>query len=93
MRARRRRFTLIELLVVVAVIAILAAMILPALVEAKRKAIRVECMGRLKQIGVGYHIYLDDYEGWFYVFAAGLRQAMTTMRTSAAMPTATAIVG
>jgi prepilin-type N-terminal cleavage/methylation domain-containing protein len=63
---RRSGFTLIELLVVVAVIAILLAILLPALRKARTLTKRIACQSNLKQIAVAWNMYLDDNEGQFY---------------------------
>src|SRR5207253_9651919 len=56
----KHAFTLTELLVVIAVIAILAALLFPAISAAKAKARRTACMNNLRQINLGVRMYSDD---------------------------------
>jgi prepilin-type N-terminal cleavage/methylation domain-containing protein len=59
---RNRGFTLIELLIVIAIIAILAALLLPVLASAKRTAQQAYCVNNLKQLGVADLLYVQDYK-------------------------------
>jgi prepilin-type N-terminal cleavage/methylation domain-containing protein len=62
-RARRRGFSLVELLVVIGIIALLIAILMPALSAAKRSADRTACLANLKQIGAGFAMYLQENKG------------------------------
>ena len=55
-----RAFTLLELLVVVAIISLLAALLMPALKNARDQAKSIKCMSNLKQLGQAYAMYADD---------------------------------
>lgn len=60
---KRKGFTLIELLVVIAVIAILMALLLPALNRAKEQGKRAVCLNNAKTLTLGWLLYGDDYDG------------------------------
>ena len=64
---KKSQFTLIELLVVIAIIAILTAMLLPALSAARERARSANCIGKLKQCGLAYNMYSGDNKDYLPV--------------------------
>ena len=59
---RCRAFTLIELLVVIAVIAVLASILFPVFARARENARRTSCLSNLKQVGLAFQMYAQDYD-------------------------------
>ncbi len=68
----RQAFTLIELLVVISIIAILAAMLLPAITLVRDAARSAKCSSNLRQINISYQIYADEQEDTFPCFNTGV---------------------
>jgi len=64
-------FTLIELLVVIVIIGILVAILVPALGRAREESRRAQCKNNLRQIGIGWYLYLDDNDERFPDTSAG----------------------
>jgi prepilin-type N-terminal cleavage/methylation domain-containing protein len=61
---RKEAFTLIEVLVVIAIIGILAALLVPALGQAKKAALRTKCIDHERQLFLAARMFADDHDGW-----------------------------
>lgn len=75
---KRRGFTLIELLVVIAIIAILAAILFPVFAQAREAARKTSCTSNLKQVGIAFGLYTQDFDECFPWAASNLGGATTT---------------
>ena len=69
--SQRKAFTLIELLVTIVIIGILMSILLPAMGMAREHARCAQCANNLRQIGIAWHLYLDDHDEMFPVDIGG----------------------
>jgi len=80
MKMKKNGFTLIELLVVISIIIILVSMLLPALNSARDRAKAAKCLSNIKQTGMTFSLYANDWRGWMpaiYIDASGMYWGQT----------------
>jgi len=85
-RSKARAFTLVELLVVVAIIAILAALLLPTIAKSKGRAKSVACLSNLHQIGIALQLFVQDNDNKMPVMYDALLSTNATPPTNS-LPT------
>jgi prepilin-type N-terminal cleavage/methylation domain-containing protein/prepilin-type processing-associated H-X9-DG protein len=78
LHSARRGFTLIELLVVIAIIAILAAILFPVFAQARESGRKAQCTSHMKQLGLSFGMYAQDYDECFPWAASNLSTPTTT---------------
>ena len=78
---RRHGFTLIELLVVVSIITLLIALLLPAIKRAKAIAEQVVCLSGLAQLGIGFQVYVEEYDAFPRAYARNNHLWMVDLNT------------
>jgi prepilin-type N-terminal cleavage/methylation domain-containing protein len=69
--SKKRGFTLVELLVVIAIIALLMSVLMPALARVRKQAKAALCLSNLKQWGLAFSMYTNDYDGQFMTGLGG----------------------
>ena len=80
----KKGFTLVELLVVIAIITTLAGLLLPALLRAKEQGRRAVCMNNLHNIGLGVHLYKQDFDSYLPTSLSEYAQLYTLKYVKAA---------